>query len=524
MINQAVVFYNPYLPELKVSVNGKKLSTYSSIMSCRHQRFEKWCQNILADLYREINSDFELVCVSNDFVCDWLERLAKKNPHCVSFSREPLPIDTNVYERLARLECLGYYDEQEPVYVPIINASSDDSMISAVYEVLEEQGVFENISEDGIEWTECPLANVVMVSCHSSADIPRRFPCAIALCTSDDDYVNVDANVPVYALVMGSETGFIRRQSGVQYFSVDPDDIGTMIVNILEEEVLCPILSDMSYKFPKDQLDILTESEKEDLAMLCQSSYTCDVSIPTEFDIGRVIDLDPKVYPSDLGIDWHVVSTVPSVIEVDGGVLYPRSAGMTEIAIYLGDDPYPTVSETVKVYNRKLIEAINLFPSVVYMPLGSSEQVRVSIVPEDAQNMREIRWESSDPSIADVDAQTGRITANECGRCTITASTRETATRLTVNVQPQMEDIICESSYVEVEAGSRAEWSLRIVPEDAYGAELLNVVSSDTSIAEYRGGAIVGKGVGECRLYISDISGNINREVKVSVRRGRRFW
>ena len=87
-----------------------------------------------------------------------------------------------------------------------------------------------------------------------------------------------------------------------------------------------------------------------------------------------------------------------------------------------------------------------------------------------------------------------------------------------------MEDIICQSSYVEVEAGGRAEWSFQTVPENAYGAELLNVVSSDTSIAEYRGGCIVGKGVGECRLYISDTEGAINREIKVSVRRGRRFW
>lgn len=39
-MNQVVVFYNPFLPELKISVNGKKLSPYSSLMSFQHQRLE----------------------------------------------------------------------------------------------------------------------------------------------------------------------------------------------------------------------------------------------------------------------------------------------------------------------------------------------------------------------------------------------------------------------------------------------------------------------------------------------------
>lgn len=522
-MNQAVVFYNPFLPELKISINGKKLSSYSSLMSYRHQRFEKWCNNLFSELYREINSDYEMICVSSDFVSKWLEKLSQKDPHCLSFESQPLPIATSVYERLAKLELLGC-ENFETTYVPIINASEDNKMISAVYDILQEQGVFEDVSEDGIVWSECQLANVELVTCNSYSDIPQDHPCVIALCGSEDDYIGIDSDVPVYAFVMDTETQFIKRKENKLYFSVDPDDIGEVLTSVLEEEVLCPILSDLSFNFPTDEIAFLTESEKEDLMLICQASPICNASIPAECDVGRMVDLHPQVYPSDMGIQWRVVSDATDVVEVDDGIIYPRTPGMAEISVYVGEDPYPAVSESVIVYKRELITSINLFPSVVYMPIGANEKVNISVLPENAQNKREICWESSNPEVAVVDAHTGEIKAVQSGMCTIAASTQETSSRVTINVQPKLEDIVCPSYFVEVGVGERKEWRFQTIPENAYGSDLLRVVSSDNNIAEYLGGYIVGKKTGECKIYIKTQNGSINRELRVNVRKGKKIW
>ena len=91
-MNQVVVFYNPFLPELKISVNGKKLSPYSSLMSFQHQRLEKWSDCLFTELYREVNSDYEMLCVSNEFTCEWLEELAHRSSHCISFMSQSYPI------------------------------------------------------------------------------------------------------------------------------------------------------------------------------------------------------------------------------------------------------------------------------------------------------------------------------------------------------------------------------------------------------------------------------------------------
>lgn len=522
-MNQVVVFYNPFLPELKISVNGKRLSSYSSLMSCKHQRSEKWCGNLFSELYREINSDYEVLCVSTNFISSWLEGLSQKNPHCLSFESQPLPTAMSVYERLAKLDSLGC-ENSKTTYVPLINASEDDEMINAVYDILQEQGVFEDISEDGIVWSECPLANVELVTCNSYSDVPQDYPCIIALCGCENDHIDIDTDVPIYALVMGTETQFIRKKGSKLYFSVDPDDIGEVLTSILEEEVLCPILSDLSYNFPADEMAFLTENEKEDLTLICQASPICNVSIPTECDVGRIVDLHPQVYPSNIGIQWRVVSDATDVIEVDDGIIYPRTPGMAEISVYVGDDPYPVASESIRVYKRQLIMSISLFPSVVYMPIGGNKKVNVSVFPENAQNTREIYWESSNAAIAEVDTHTGEINAIECGMCTITASTQEASCRVTVNVQPELEDIVCPSYFIEVGAGEQKEWRFQTVPENAYGADLLRVVSSDKNVAEYLGGYIVGKNIGECKIYIKNQNGSINRELHVSVRKGKKFW
>ena len=180
-MNQVVVFYNPFLPELKISVNGKKLSPYSSLMSFQHQRLEKWSDCLFSELYREVNSDYEMFCVSNEFTCEWLEELANRNAHCISFVSQALPMDANVYERLDKLEMLGGEAAEESIIIPVVNVSNNDEMTTAVYEVLEEQGIFEDISDDGITWTDCPLVTVDIKTFDSNDELPYDAPKGAAI-------------------------------------------------------------------------------------------------------------------------------------------------------------------------------------------------------------------------------------------------------------------------------------------------------------------------------------------------------
>ena len=523
-MNQVVVFYNPFLPELKISVNGKKLSPYSSLMSFQHQRLEKWSDCLFSELYREVNSDYEMFCVSNEFTCEWLEELANRNAHCISFVSQAMPMDANVYERLDKLEMLGGEAAEESIIIPVVNVSNNDEMTTAVYEVLEEQGIFEDISDDGITWTDCPLVTVDIKTFDSNDELPYDAPIAIALCESEDDYIRLDTDAPIYALVMGTETRFIKRQGTKLYFNVDPDDIGKLLLGIIEEEALCPFLSQLSYNFPAYEKEFLTESEKEDLELVCQASPMCTVTLPQVCDVGRTVELDVHIFPADSDVALRVVTDSSDIVDVDGCILYPRAAGTAEIAVYIGDDPYPVATEVIKVRQRNLITDISLFPSALYMPVGGTSELTLTIVPESAENKDEIRWSCDDHSVANVDFSSGVITAIDCGRCCITAYTQEVSKTISLEVQPEIEDIICPCSFLELGVGEQKEWKYQLIPENAYGKDFLRAVSSDRNVAEYRGGYVLGKGLGECKIYIKNQSGSVSRELKVSVKKSKKFW
>lgn len=518
-MNQVVVFYNPFLPELKISVNGNKLSTYSSLMSFQHQRLEKWADCLFAELYREVNSDYEMLCISNEFTCEWLRELSHRNSHCISFVSQPLQIDATVYERFNKLKMLGCEEVDESIIIPVVNVSNNDKMATAVYEVLEEQGIFEDVSDDGITWTDCPLATVEIKTFDTDDELPYDAPVAIALCESEDDYIRLDTDAPIYALVMGTETRFIKRQGIKLYFSVDPDDIGKLLLGIIEEEALCPFLSQLSYNFPAHVKEFLTESEKQDLELVCQASPMCTVTFPQVCDVGRTAELDAHILPADSDVALRVVTESSDIVDVVGCTLYPRAAGVAKIIVYIGDDPYPVATEIIEVRQRNLITDITLFPTALYMQVGGTSELTLTIVPGNAENKDEIRWSCDDHSVANVDFSSGVITAVNCGRCYITAYTREVSKTISLEVRPVIEDIICPCNFLELGVGEQKEWKYQLVPENAYGKEFLRVESSNKNVAEYRGGYILGRGLGECKIYIKNQNGSVSREIKVSVKK-----
>lgn len=522
-MNRVTILYNPFLPELKITINGKRLSSYSALMSYQHYRLEQWCDKLFPELCREINAEYEVLCISTEFACAWLKTLADREPHCVGFTQQPFILNDSIYERLDRLELLGGEREEGDVRVPVINASGEPSMIASVYELLEEQGELEPASDTEMVWADCPG-----VALHLQADrddrLLREAPVTFVLCGSAEDGFFLESRQPVYALVMGVTSRYLGHKNGAAVFEADPDDLSNLLCEILAEEVLCPRLSRRSYALSIDSLALLTEKEKEDLKLLCQVSPVCTVRLPDEMDLGRDAVVQPRFLPADKELPVQIFSDTQEVLQARELVLHPVGTGTAEVSVFVGTDPYPAATGRVNVRQRRLIKAISLFPSALCMPLEGTASLRPDITPADAENADEICWSSDDEGIASVDAVSGVIRAHACGRCRITASTREATVSAEVEVQPALSDIVCPCSFLEVEAGKQKEWRFRVVPENAYGADTLTVTSSDRTVAEYRGGYVIGKKAGECRIFIKSPDGSIGRELHVAVRKKKLFW
>ena len=128
-----------------------------------------------------------------------------------------------------------------------------------------------------------------------------------------------------------------------------------------------------------------------------------------------------------------------SVATVDNGMVTGVAQGECDITVTVpGSDPENNSSLTatchVKVNNGDFSIAIALPKGVTEVCYGEIHQLGATITPTTAAKISDIKWTSSDPSIISVD-NNGKITANNFGSATITASIDSVSNSMTLAIQ-----------------------------------------------------------------------------------------
>lgn len=157
-MTQIELWYNPYMPELKVLIDCRALSPYSTLMQYRHTRIIDWIGVLFSELYREIQDDYVVQCFTTEFCGEWISYMADHETHCKEFTWRELPLKRNGFERLAMLERLGF-DESREIVIPVYSEQGEE-MLNAVFDMLEEQGIFAQEEEDSLICTDCSLVNI----------------------------------------------------------------------------------------------------------------------------------------------------------------------------------------------------------------------------------------------------------------------------------------------------------------------------------------------------------------------------
>ncbi|MBQ9345800.1 MAG: Ig domain-containing protein, partial [Oscillibacter sp.] len=114
-------------------------------------------------------------------------------------------------------------------------------------------------------------------------------------------------------------------------------------------------------------------------------------------------------------------------------------------------------------------------------------------------------WKSDDPSVATVDAGSGRIRAIGEGSTSITATCRNCKKKCTVNVTipyKPVRSVQLSEHKLDMEIGGKVELTATIDPPDATKRDLYWVVSDD-SVVTVENGWITAKHEGEARITVS---------------------
>jgi len=525
-MSEVTVTYNPYLPELKIFINGRNLSSYSALMEFRHVTFTKWCEKFFSEIMKEVNDTYSLTFIGGDFENEIMEKIAYKDKNCTSFTYYDPVINSSVYDRMAELERLDEKTDSEVLSIAFWD--EDQTLVDAMFEILDEAEVFKFNSSEEMVCEDCPLVQIKLKKVNNISELAGDHDVGIVLSETfpDDDliYELKALGRDCFVIVIGVSSEFVQKENNVFIYYVDEDNIPDYLMKIIAGKGICNILSEKAYQLQKIHNEgtfLMSEKEEKNLSILCQIEPIYKVKVPNAMYKGRKQIIEITEIP-DMGTTTYFFEVnEKGIITFNDLEVVAISEGKAMVAVYRHGNPEPIKGLSIEVYDQTLVQVINIFPNTKYLAVGNQETLEVNVVPPNAVNVDEIYWATSDNQVAQVND--GRIIGLGCGKCKVSASTYETKTEIDVIVQPHITDIICPTSYIELTSGEQKEWKYKTEPEDCYEKDLIKIWCSDETIAGYRGGYIIGKRPGTMTISIYTPNNEIEKKCQVVVKRGSLF-
>lgn len=184
-------------------------------------------------------------------------------------------------------------------------------------------------------------------------------------------------------------------------------------------------------------------------------------------------------------------------VEKESGVVTAEKTGTATVGKILGDGRKVSCTITVSGYAVKQIT----IEGTQEMRIGETQNLKLSIMPTEAQDDAEVTWKSDQPEILSVDG-TGKVTAHQSGSATITATADSMQGKLTISVNPNLTALKIVPDSMKMFVGDSIAVQIEATPADA-NLDALQWKSDNAEIAYYKDGRIYGVGVGTTRITAS---------------------
>ena len=158
-------------------------------------------------------------------------------------------------------------------------------------------------------------------------------------------------------------------------------------------------------------------------------------------------------------------------------------------------------SDSVKITVNNPLKKITVDPATLTLKKGTSKTLSVKYDPADMTDNKAVTWESSDKSVATVDAN-GKVTALKDGSATITAKVGKLTATCALTVQEKkLTGISLDKTALELSKGQSSE-ALKVIytPADTTDDKTVTWSSADEKIATVKNGVVTAKATGTTKI------------------------
>lgn len=487
-MNTLKIELNPYKDENMASLNGKALSSYSELSNYLKEPFLKWAGNLLAAAEREINDDFELVVIAEDFEKLFLHDMQDNFDSCLNYEAHSFAISFSVDDRFALACNLVNKHEVSITVDKYLLPTYCDSEITLNNELLEHKALNDAML---VVTKRMSLLEQIKHSSHAMIVVSPSDKSCVS-CFGDQKYL----------------------------WEIEEDRLEDVVRCISNRFVKIPYIAGVVTEMNKLGTT-LEEQDAVTLSLLMEIAPLVFVSDIEDIEVGHTIPLEVTVMPKVQQIPvLRVLTTNQNVLSVDGTNLVGVGPGIADIEIYKENEILPFTKKRVRVLKNYFVQQISLEAKNCKMATGSKQQIKISVVPEDAEDAQKINWEISDPSIAEIDSS-GNITSLAAGSIVVTASTCKTKSSITLEVLPDVSQIQLSMTDAKLYVGQVQPISISVFPKNCFDCSC-RWLSSDSSVAIIDrlddGSEIIrATGIGECILTCTANNGNCSERCSVTV-------
>lgn len=484
-MNRVQIKINPYAGIHVISLNGNPLPVYSELNNFMQEPFLTWAPKILEAIDRELNDDYQLEIVSEKFETFLMEALQKDDEECLSVTQKPFLLPMRVAKRKEVVERLAEKYLQEEL-------------------LKQKDGLFfveENLKEEFPVQGKKETALAVILDSIQKADT----------------YLAQEATQ--FVLVLADEESIQMKNSGFLW-EMPKEKLLQVIEAIKERFELIPEILEKVQLLHKHQ-EAMSEEELQDLRLATEVDPVCIVEEMQPLEVGEEVAIRYKVIPeSETLPKLRSVVESDSILECREMCLRGISKGKTSISFYLGEAVIPFQTIQVEVYEKHLAQKLELSVKHSVIEEGKTQQISVSVIPEDAEDIPRFRWSVSDSEIAQVDPY-GNIHALKEGTCVVTLQGESTSEEISLQVKPCAERIELSKKQIQCYVGEEKEIRAKVLPENCYAPEY-QWYTTDPQVAvvdrKQDGTEMIwAKGIGSCKVICRTTDGNVETFCQVLV-------
>lgn len=503
------IINNPYIQRMQILIDGEPISAYSTLEKFMNDSFLHWCDKILNAIYEECNgSDFCLYFQSRKEEQKIMSVLARNDPHCTQYVSLPLDRNDSLTQRMAGLHKL-IKDNQLIVY--------KKEYRKALIVVPEGLGKLEEELKD---------MEVKNIYCHIESQVIRYCDYIIRKPSGDVTILitkEKSSNQCIermklqngFAIHLCDHNRFVEKIKGVFCYNTEEvhffDTLFECLLLGTLMEVFCNCARMLSMNINEEYVDQLEFLTSTSIKIIPETEKTT-------LEVGRSASIKFRADMEGYSLDkenFVFKYSQTGIIRCNGMLVEGLREGKCTLYVYRKGEQLPCTQVDYNVIRRNRITQIQLETRFVEIGVGEKYKLEYTYLPNNADNVKTVVFESDDLSVAIADRY-GNLRGIATGTCTVRCIAEQVCDSCKVVVKPHLKKIIANTEKLIMKYGESVEISYRTEPENCIDDSIF-ISSMNMQIVNVINKTVKAVGEGETKIILQNRENTVRLDIPVQV-------